>query len=181
MIDLDRPDFIIDGKEYLKGVRSIIYGWKRRGDWLYIGMSTIGLYRLYAHNTLNVVEPILDIDEFFIWYVDKDKLFDLEKELIQTLKPEHNKTIRKEVDSACVCPRCNKIFYNKRGWQIFCSEKCRNKRMMEVKGQLKICIQCNKELPDNKPNQLYCNLVCKNKFRENKMKQILLEKSYTIK
>lgn len=68
----------------------LCYGWRRNGDYLYIGKSTRGYERLFKHKVVGKIEPIQERDEFDFWFCDASELDAYEKFLINLFKPKHN-------------------------------------------------------------------------------------------
>jgi hypothetical protein len=80
------------GEEYCTFSSNCVYAWKRKEEWLYIGFSTHGLTRPFAHNTINHIEKVQPQDQLICWAFENK--FDAqlkEMELILTHKPKYNK------------------------------------------------------------------------------------------
>lgn len=74
----------------------IIYGWKREGNYLYIGQSIRFLRRIRNdHHVINKKEKVLPTDILDIWFCyNHEDLNKLEKKLIRELRPKYNKEVR---------------------------------------------------------------------------------------
>lgn len=77
--------------------RSLVYGWFRGDECLYIGQTGRGLHRIINHDVINVAEPVMDYDEIRITpaFELADRL-DLEETLIKRHKPKYNKSKNEE-------------------------------------------------------------------------------------
>ena len=109
-----------------------LYAWKRRDEWLYVGMSVVGIGRIFTHDVLGKVETMLPEDEIIVWFFDKiinvKDLAVKETELIRKYKPKHNSNgipvseLKKRKCRAITCPKCQRIFMQNRWWQKHCHE-----------------------------------------------------------
>ncbi len=123
------PSMTVQGIEYKKHRSQLVYGWRRLDEYLYIGMSNVGISRVYAHNVIDVREKFLITDCIDIWYCDNAR--ELECKLIETFNPIYNIARfkykeKKELIKSCVT--CGTTFKPKKNWQIHCSSTCSNKR-----------------------------------------------------
>lgn len=68
--------------------RNLVYGFKRSGQWLYVGMSMAGYSRVMASAAARGLEPT---DEVLVWHcaTTKDALA-LEAQLINEIRPSLN-------------------------------------------------------------------------------------------
>lgn len=93
----------------------IVYGWKRDGIYLYIGMSNNGTRRAF-HNH-NVIR-LIDGDVIDVW-ITSDPIY-LEMDLINHYKPKFNKPVKSHIPLYTVtetprlatktCPKCKVLF-----------------------------------------------------------------------
>lgn len=99
--DFENPSYIINGKDFLEKLKlglftsgfPLIYGWKRNGIFLYIGQSTMGVFRFNNHHVINVKDKVLEGDEILIIRCESNSILDkLEYHLIKQHKPLHNIT-----------------------------------------------------------------------------------------
>lgn len=99
-------DESIPALEYLKR-KHFVYGWFRGTDYLYIGITVRGKIRLETHNVINVVDNVLETDEFHFWYPIRSELFQLESWLINFWKPKYQTSrIRPHKGDYCLVCHC---------------------------------------------------------------------------
>ena len=125
---LGQPSLEFDGQTFTTYCDLCIYGWIREKKWLYIGISGNGLKRVFRHNIINDIEPVLKKDKILIWsFPNRDyyEVQDLENKLINEFKPKYNFLKKDRKCKEIICPRCKKKFMQKRWWQAFCSKECR--------------------------------------------------------
>lgn len=101
----------------------ILYGWYRDPIYLYIGKSNAGLSRILTHDKINVVEPLLDQDEIHIFELTKEIAI-MEAELIAHFNPKYNLVYSHKEPKEVPCLKCNKLFWQNRAWQKYCSRSC---------------------------------------------------------
>lgn len=77
--------------------RPCIYAWKNEKEWLYVGKSTRGLFRLFTHTSekygSGIKQAPLEEDHIFVWFfpdITEEELTDLERVVILILKPVYN-------------------------------------------------------------------------------------------
>lgn len=136
MYPLPEYDCDFPMNNYPTMVVPMVYAWKRGNQFLYIGMTYNGTYRLKNHNIIGVVEKIKANDLLIIWR-DKDnqKLCLLEIELIKRYHPqynlEHSNTVKQtpvwNEDGRQICCHCLKVLKRPRSNKLFCNSKCRNR------------------------------------------------------
>lgn len=120
------PHSTVIGKEFKNNINPLVYGWKRDNEYLYIGMSVIGIIRFYTHNIINVKEEMLITDNIDIWYSTLDDVKKLERQLIGIYNPKYNKIFITKSDKTIECFICKKEFIQSRKWQKYCSDRCAN-------------------------------------------------------
>jgi hypothetical protein len=67
---------------------SVVYGWKKDGNYLYIGRTKIGSNRFSSHHIINKKNGWKPEDEIDLWFNQGEEL---ETALIITHKPKFNK------------------------------------------------------------------------------------------
>jgi len=124
------PNLIISAPDYRRGVKPLVYAWKRADQWLYVGRSHMGQARIYNHNRINKVEPLQNIDEIFVWEFEKASEANfLEAQLISLHQPIYNVGGVRELCRGLEtrpCLMCKNEFQPTRFWQKFCSRDCSN-------------------------------------------------------
>lgn len=71
--------------------RCAIYGWRRKGIYLYIGQSKSVLKRVMHHHVINHKDKINDrIDKIDVWFCCESKLLSTEKRFVDKYKPPLN-------------------------------------------------------------------------------------------
>lgn len=88
------PDLQFRGTKLFELTQPMIYGWRRGDQYLYIGKTINGLRRVLTHTVIDVVEPVLETDDFDFWYVNLLELDSRERELIHLFKPKYNQTLK---------------------------------------------------------------------------------------
>ena len=86
-----QPDLILHGAELNKPA---IYAWKRGEEWLYIGITEVGIIRrLQGHHVVGNIHQFKDEDRIVVWHVNltRNDLIALERKLILKHKPKYNK------------------------------------------------------------------------------------------
>lgn len=87
-------DVELTGLELNKLRRPCVYGWRRDGEWLYIGFSTRGIHRaMDSYHTAFGTYEVLESDSIYFWSPDNmgvERLKLLEEVLIKELKPKFN-------------------------------------------------------------------------------------------
>ena len=124
------PTVQFDAK-YCSG--TYVYAWVRDKTWLYVGMTTTGMGRAFRHNIIGRAEDCQINDRIWIWefsaYGDAaafERELTLEKLPIYSAAAEQ---VRRNGDKTCreiSCPACKKQFKQKRYWQVYCSQLCRD-------------------------------------------------------
>ena len=61
------PSLIWAGTEYDQFAGAVVYGWRRRKEWLYLGCSQYGVSRLCNHNIIGRRLRVRASDEFPTW------------------------------------------------------------------------------------------------------------------
>lgn len=86
-----QPDLILYGVDLNKPA---IYAWKRGKQWLYIGITELGIIRrLKGHHIIGSIGQFRDGDRIDVWHINLPRinLITLEKRLILKYKPKYNK------------------------------------------------------------------------------------------
>lgn len=84
-------DKSISGAEYKQMLKPFVYGWCRKGVYLYIGATRQGWTRLMKpHNIIGRAEPLLDDDYIDFWFCDDSQIYKTEAELILLHQPKYN-------------------------------------------------------------------------------------------
>ena len=71
------------------------------------------------------------------------------------------------LDDYALCKGCGAIFHKYRPYQLYCSDKCRNKRYAtkysykKKEAKTKTCKECNKEFTTNDSKRKYCSDNCR--------------------
>jgi hypothetical protein len=113
-----KPDKILRWSDYQL---PIVYAWKRGNEWLYIGKSGVGLYRVFNHSVIGRKEKIQSNDSVLIWFCDYNKIDSLERQMIKKYQPKYNiMGVRAKSCSICkskyrgkTCPTCEKSIREK--------------------------------------------------------------------
>lgn len=121
-------------------VSPLVYCWKRNNQYLYIGMSSRGVTRLFdKHERINKVE---DEDKFEIIICDSiQEAIELEKKLIQTFKPIYNEVIYNYTPTyisggECQCKICNNKFNSESKNSKICND-CKPLYKILLRGRIK--------------------------------------------
>lgn len=93
----------------------LVYGWRRKEKYLYIGMTSIGTKRPFYknHHIINKFDSWQYGDAIDIWFTSNPRA--LEKSLINKLNPPYNKS---KYSLEKICIRCNKKFFTKEQFAV---------------------------------------------------------------
>ena len=90
----------------IKVPKMIVYAWRRKDEYLYVGKSKNGLERFKYHNIANKIDSVRDTDYVDIWICANEfVLGDLENNLIWLLKPKYNTAAKAENSGASYLSR----------------------------------------------------------------------------
>lgn len=122
------PTRVFSGLEYRELARLSVYAWKRKDDWLYVGVSNNGFARLLHHNMVDRAEQVLAEDELIIWssFENWEQAAKFEAELNEKYRPKYSLVTTDKRPR--VCPICGTQFTPSRHWQKFCRPSCRMMR-----------------------------------------------------
>jgi hypothetical protein len=87
------PSIVMSGSSFNNLGRICVYEWLRGGAWLYVGMSSRGLGRMYCHDKIGKTDEVLDDDTMRITHFETlEAALQYERELIIAHKPLYNRT-----------------------------------------------------------------------------------------
>lgn len=132
VIAMREINYKINGQQYYETFNAkCCYGWWRRGKYLYIGQTKVGLSRISKqHHIINKIVPVEPDDEFHFWYcMGEQDLSEMEREMIKEHTPMFNQSNRPgetpNPNNETRCQFCQNAFKPAKSWQIFCSVECR--------------------------------------------------------
>ena len=114
---------------------TIVYGWKRNNEYLYIGKSYNGTRRILTNQVMHKREQLDSDDDIVIWKTNEDEINELELKLIKMFKPKFNefgvrqqrKPMKdREIIGNHLCYNCYKSFKPSRQDKVYCTVKCKS-------------------------------------------------------
>ena len=83
----------ITGKEFKLAKKPIVYMWKRGDDWLYVGLSTVGIARIFGSHHRLILSEMQDEDTInWSYYNTIEEAKTMERYLIAKHEPKFNVT-----------------------------------------------------------------------------------------
>lgn len=144
------PDYTFDGGDVHCLTRPIVYGWRRSGEYLYIGKGKHGIERPFSfdHHVIRTTDKVLDTDKIDVWVRSSEcDALAFERLLIERYKPRYN-GLRSEASSLPEEGEINMLLH-KRRFDLLKHRKC---------------VECGKWFWTNLPHQDLCaNGICINK------------------